>query len=79
MAVFIVSAEHVHELELPRIVAFCKENKIRVTKSAMDTTFRGFAMLRIVGDTKRVANKVRKFIWDEINGGASCEIKKVAK
>lgn len=76
MPIFNISAEHVSEQELDRIRAFCKEKKIRVTKASMDAIFTNFVHVRVVGDSKVVANRVRKFIWDEVNGGAFCEIKR---
>lgn len=77
MAVFQINAEHVSSFRIEDIKAFCKKNKIRVTKIWMDEVFKSFVHVRIVGETKRVANKVQDFIWDEVNGGAFCEIIKV--
>lgn len=76
MPMFNISAEHVNERDLDRIRAFCKEKKIRVTKSRMDETFTNFVHVRVSGDSKVVANKVRKFIWDEVNNGAFCKIRR---
>lgn len=78
MAVFLIKTILWPEA-LPRVREFCKEQKIRVTKMEMDALFTNQANIRVSGDTKRVANKVREFIWDELNGGAWCEITKVKK
>lgn len=71
-----IKAEHVRPSEMQRIKDYCKENKIRVTKISMDETFTNFVHVRVSGKTVRVANKVRDFIWDEVNGGAFCEVTK---
>lgn len=77
MSIYLVVAEHVRPSEMGSIKKFCKEKKIRVTKIAMDETFTNLVRVRVSGDTKRVANKVRDFIWDNINNGAYCDVKKV--
>lgn len=79
MAMFSVSAEHVPARAIKDIREFAKKNKIRLTRIDMDEMFTNVVRIRVSGDTKRVANKVRDFIWNEINGGAWCDVKAIKK
>ncbi len=78
MAIFVLSSEHTRSSAFDRVREFCKGKKIRVTKTWMDEIFTNFAHIRISCESKRDANKVQKFIWEEINHGAHCEIKKIS-
>lgn len=77
MARFRLHFEHVSEACFPLIREFCKGKNIRVTKAVMSETFRGQALVTVSCENKRGANKVRDFIWNNLNGGAYCEVKKV--
>ena len=74
---FDLSMEHVSSAAFPKIREFCKGKGIRVTKAAMSEIFTGQAVVRVSCENKRGANKVRDFVWNEINGGAYCSVEKV--
>ena len=77
MTLYKISAEHVSQDSVGEIRQFCREQMIRVTKIKMDDLFSNYIHIRVAGDTRRVATNVRDFIWENINGGAYCDIQRI--
>lgn len=77
MALFRIQAEHFRSSAIADVREFVKGKGIRVTKAKMDEIFTGHVHITVSCDNKRGANKVRDFIWDQINGGAYCSVDKV--
>lgn len=78
MAKFKIEYEGAKPENFTLIRQFCKGRGVRITKARMSPTFTHQAHLSLSCDTRRGATAVQKFIWDSINHGAFCEIKKVA-
>lgn len=77
MARFLINCEHIGPKAFPKIRESCKGKGIRITKAVMDELFLGQAWITVSCEDKRGANKVRDFIWNEINHGAYCNIERL--